>query len=100
MLRNFLIIGLPLAAPTIGYILYAYYTRKNREDIAEGKALPPWRTWPWTYLIGGGALLAIIGLAWLALAIEDKGRWNEDPPAPREQGRVVPDDTTTMSGVG
>ena len=90
MLRKFLIIGLPFLAPTIGYILYAYYTRKNREDVAEGKALPPWRTWPWTNLIGGGALFAIIGLMGLAYFGDGGDRESDYAPARLEDGRIVP----------
>ena len=89
MIRKILTIAVPLLAPIIAYIVYIYYTNKNRHDREEGRAIPHWRQWPWVVLVPCGALLTALSL--LALGLPEG---NPDPGAyvpPRlEDGKVVP----------
>ena len=89
MIRQIITIAVPLLAPTIAYILYVYFTRKNKEDAEEGREVPHWRQWPWVILVPTGALLAALSLFLLGLPGEDRDPGTYVPPR-LEDGKVVP----------
>lgn len=89
MIRQILTVVVPLLAPTIAYILYLYFTAKNREAEEQGKRLPEWRRWPWLVLVPTGALLAALSIALLGLpgSSDDPGAY---VPPHMENGKIVP----------
>lgn len=91
MIRNILVILIPLIAPTLAYIAFIFFTRRNREAEERGEALPPWRLWPWARLISIGGALSIVALVSLNFVDPDAG--SEDDvyvPARVEDGVIVP----------
>jgi len=89
MIRKILTIAIPLLAPTIAYVLYVYFTAKNRESELEGRKLPEWRRWPWIYLVPCGAVLTAISLALLGLPGDADNPGAYIPPH-MEDGKIVP----------
>lgn len=89
MIRTILTIVVPLLAPTVAYLLYIYFTEKNREAEQEGRKLPEWRRWPWLVLVPCGAVLTAITLALLGLPGEEHNPGAYVPPR-MEDGKIVP----------
>lgn len=89
MIRNILTIGVPLLAPTVAYILYLYFSRKNHEDEEQGREVPHWRHWPWVLLVPTGAMLAALCLALLGLPGGDHEPGSYVPPHMKD-GKIVP----------
>lgn len=91
MLRNILVIVIPLIAPTLAYIAFVTLVRRNKEAEERGESLPPWRVWPWARLISLGGALSILALVSLSFIDPDAG--SEDDvyiPARVEDGVIVP----------
>ena len=89
MIKKILTVAIPLLAPTIAYILYVYFSRKNKEDEDAGRDIPHWRQWPWTILVPTGALLAALSLFILGLPGDDQDPGAYVPPR-LEDGKIVP----------
>ncbi|WP_425406727.1 DUF6111 family protein [Hwanghaeella sp.] len=89
MIRKILTIAIPLLAPTIAYMMYLYFTAKNREDELQGRRLPEWRRWPWVTLVSTGAALTALTIALLGLPGDEKNPGAYIPPH-MEDGKIVP----------
>ena len=89
MIRQIVTIAVPLLAPTIAYILYIYFSRKNQEDEEEGREVPHWRQWPWVILVPSGALLAALSLFILGITGEQHDPNTYIPPR-LEDGKIIP----------
>jgi hypothetical protein len=92
MLRQLLMVVLPLMLPTLIYM--AYMMVERRKAAASGSTSVPW--WvgaPWTWLVTGGVLLAAIVLFTLALTggFDKSGTYH---PAHLIDGRIVGGETT------
>ena len=62
MTRQFLTIVLPFLAPTVAYIVWIYFRQEREDAEAQGRKLPPWQEFPWTWLVSLGAVLVIAAL--------------------------------------
>ena len=89
MIRKILTIAIPLLAPTVAYILYVYFARKNQRDKEDGRPIPHWREWPWIILVPCGALLTALSLFALGLSGDNRDPGTYEPPR-LEDGKVVP----------
>ncbi len=89
MIKKIITIAVPLLAPTIAYILYLYFARKNKADEEAGRDIPHWRQWPWAILAPTGALLAALSLFILGLPGADRDPGAYVPPR-LEDGKIVP----------
>lgn len=90
MIRTIITIILPLITPTVAYLIFLWFTYKNREAEEEGRRLPEWRTWPWVNLIGGGSLLVVITLGSIALFGEHRTDVGDYQPPRLQDGKIVP----------
>jgi len=89
MIRQILTILLPLLAPTIGYLIWAWIARKRNRDLDDGKTLDSWQTWPWRILIGSGAVLMMLSLLLLGFSADEDLSRKYVPPAVID-GELVP----------
>ncbi|HYD70202.1 DUF6111 family protein [Azospirillum sp.] len=90
MLRILLTIVLPLALPTVVYLLYVTTVEARRVRAAqEGGPVPWWVEAPWPWLVGGGVLLTGLTLGVMALTGGD-APGEVYVPAHMEDGRLVP----------
>jgi len=89
MIRKILTIAIPLLAPTLVYVMYLYFTAKNREAELEGRKIPEWRRWPWLILVTSGAILTAISITVLGLPGEEHNPGAYVPPH-MEDGKIVP----------
>ncbi len=89
MIRNILTVVVPFLAPIIAYLVYMYYTAKNREEERAGRRIPEWRRWPWLILVSSGAVLTALSLAVLGVpdGADDPGSYT---PPHMENGKIVP----------
>jgi hypothetical protein len=90
MIRKFLTIVVPFLAPTIAYIIWAYFRQEREEAIAKGRRLPAWQDYPWTWLVTTGALLAAVALVLAGTILQDGDVGQEYRPARYEDGKLVP----------
>jgi len=92
MLRNLLMVVLPLMLPTLIYMAYMMIERR-KAAASQGAAVPWWVGAPWTWLVTGGVLLAAIVLFTLALTggFDKSGTYH---PAHLIDGRIVGGETT------
>lgn len=89
MIRKILMIAVPLLAPTLVYILYMYYTAKNRQEEEAGRRLPEWRKWPWVKLITAGSFLTALTVAVLGFPSDSHDPGAYVPPHMKD-GKIVP----------
>lgn len=89
MIRKILTVVVPLLAPLVAYLVWAWFTAQRREAREFGRRLPAWQEWPWAWLITAGAALVTATLFALGLS-EDGGTGKQYVPARYEDGRLVP----------
>jgi hypothetical protein len=78
---------LPLIAPTLLFLAYAWYMRRRAVALGHPEP-PPWTQGPWGWLILAGALLSAGSLvALFGDAQHESGRYT---PAKAVDGRIVP----------
>lgn len=102
MIRRILTIVIPLLAPLVAYLVWAWFTARRREALESGRRLPAWQEWPWAWLITAGAALVTITLFTLGFS-DGGGTDREYIPAHYENGKLVPgrfSDTETTSDPG
>ena len=92
MLRQLLMVVLPLMLPTLIYMAYMMVERR-KAAAPSGAALPWWVGAPWTWLVTGGVLLVAIVLVTVALTsgFDISGTYH---PARLIDGRVIEGETT------
>ena len=89
MIKKFLTFVVPFVAPTIAYIVWIYFKQEREEAAAKGRRLPPWQTYPWTWLVTLGAVCASAALI-LFGTFDGAGTDAEYRPARYEDGKLVP----------
>lgn len=89
MIRRFLIIVIPLLAPLVAYLVWAWFTARRREAQESGRRLPAWQEWPWAWLITAGAVLVTVTLFTLGFS-DGGGTGKQYTPARLEDGKLVP----------
>jgi hypothetical protein len=89
MTKKFLTFVVPFIAPTIAYIMWIYFRQEREEATAQGRRLPPWQDYPWTWLITLGAILAAATLVFFG-TIGGQSTDVEYRPARYEDGKLVP----------
>lgn len=89
MTRQFLTIVLPFLAPTVAYIVWIYFRQEREDAEAQGRKLPPWQEFPWTWLVSLGAVLVIAALV-LFGAIDGADTDTQYRPARYEDGKLIP----------
>ena len=88
-MRPLLQVLLPLIAPSLLFLAYAWYMR--RRALALGQPEPPPRTQgPWAWLILAGALLSAASLIGLALFGDGQHESGTYTPAKAIDGRILP----------
>ena len=89
MIKKFLTFVVPFIIPTIAYIIWVYF-RQEREDAAiQGRRLPPWQDYPWTWLVTLGAVLTVVTVVVFG-TLDGAGTDAEYRPARYEDGKLVP----------
>ena len=88
MLRVFLTIVLPLAAPTALYLAWLWYTHYSPWGSQPGGALA-WAGLPWVWLAGAGALLLALVLFVVTVHFDTSQSGVYVPPH-TENGRIIP----------
>lgn len=91
MIKNFLTFVVPFVFPTIAYILWVYFRQEREDAAAQGRRLPPWRDYPWTWLVTLGAVLAVVAVVLIG-AVGGVGTKTEYRPARYEDGVLIPGD--------
>jgi len=89
MIKKFLTFVVPLIAPTIAYIMWVYFRQEREAAEAQGRRLPPWQDFPWTWLITAGAVLAAVATVFFG-TLGGVGTDAEYRPARYEDGRLIP----------
>ena len=89
MTKKFLTFVVPFIAPTVAYIIWVYFRQERQDAAAQGRRLPPWQDFPWTWLVTLGALLAAVTIV-LFGSFNDAGTDAEYRPARYEDGKLVP----------
>jgi hypothetical protein len=88
MLRVFLTIVLPLAAPTALYLAWLWYTNYSPWGSQPGEAVG-WAGLPWVWLAAAGALL--LALVLFAVTVHfDTSQSGVYVPPRSENGRIIP----------
>ena len=89
MTRTIISILIPFIAPFILYAIWAWFTNRKKEALADGKPLASWQTWPWAILFSVGSVLATATLVILFFFGEpvQEGRW---VPPTVVNGEMVP----------
>lgn len=89
MTRKFLTIILPMIAPAIVYITWAWFKWRLRKAQAKDATLPHWLELPWSSLVISGIALTVVTMITVAiLAPEGTG---VNGSAPRlEGGEIIP----------
>jgi hypothetical protein len=90
MIKKFLTFVLPFIAPTIAYILWVYFRQEREEALAQGRRLPPWQDYPWTWLVTFGAALAAAAVILFGSVLDRTGTDTEYRPAHYEDGKLIP----------
>ena len=92
MLRVFLTIVLPLAAPTALYLAWVWYTNYSpwgsQPGSQPGEAVR-WAGLPWVWLAGAGALLLALVLFVVTVHFDTSQSGVYVPPR-SENGRIIP----------
>ena len=88
MLRVFLTIVLPLAAPTVLYLAWVWYTNYSPWGSQPGEAVR-WAGLPWVWLAGAGALLLALVLFVVTVHFDTSQSGVYVPPR-SENGRIIP----------
>ncbi len=89
MTRIILTFILPLIAPTIAFVVWTIYRARRHQALATGQPIPAWQEYPWIWLVGSGAVLAIVSVFTLG-AIKDGGTTSSYTPARYEDGKLIP----------
>ena len=89
MTKKFLTFVVPFIAPTIAYIMWVYFRQEREDAVAQGRRLPPWQDYPWTWLVTLGALLAAVTIVFFG-SLDGAGTDAEYRPARYEDGKLVP----------
>jgi hypothetical protein len=89
MIKKFLTFVVPFIAPTIAYIVWVYFRQEREDAAAEGRRLPPWQDYPWTWLVTLGAALSAAALVFFGM-IDGAGTDAEYRPARYEDGKLIP----------
>ena len=89
MIKKFLTFVVPFVAPTIAYIVWVYFRQEREEAAAEGRRLPPWQNYPWTWLVTLGAVLSAAALVFFG-TFDGAGTDSEYRPARYEDGKLIP----------
>ena len=89
MTKNFLTFVLPFIAPTIAYIVWIYFRQEREDAEAQGRKLPPWQNFPWTWLVSLGAVLVVMAFVLLG-NIDGADPGVEYRPARYEDGKLIP----------
>lgn len=102
MIRKLLTVVIPLLAPIVAYLVWAWFTARRRDARESGQRLPGWQEWPWPWLIAAGAALVTVSL--FVFGFAQDGRPGLDyRPARYEDGKLVPgtfSDGQESDGVG
>lgn len=93
MIKKFLTFVVPFVAPTIAYIVWIYFRQERDEAAAEGRRLPPWQNYPWTWLVTAGAILSAVALV-LFGTFDGAGTDADYRPARYEDGKLIPGEFT------
>jgi hypothetical protein len=89
MLRVFLTIVLPLAAPTALYLAWLWYTNYSPWRTQPESQPVRWAGLPWVWLAAAGALL--LGLVMLVVTVHfDTSQSGVYVPPRTENGRIIP----------
>lgn len=89
MTRTFLTIVIPFVAPTVAYVIWLYFRQEQADAEAQGRRLPAWQEFPWTWLVSIGAILAITAVVLLD-ATQGVDKNAEYRPARYEDGKLIP----------
>jgi hypothetical protein len=90
MIRQFLTVVLPFIAPTIAYIIWVYFRQEREEALAQGRKLPHWQDYPWTWLVTIGAALVAASLIAFGMIFQNTNVDQEYRPAHYEDGKLIP----------
>lgn len=88
-MRPLLQVLLPLIAPSLLFLAYAWYMRRRAVLLGHPEP-PPWTQGPWAWLILSGALLSAASLIGLALFGDTQHESGAYSPARAVDGRIVP----------
>lgn len=88
MLRVLLEYVIPIALPSVIYLIWLAYENRRVERGGEG-VLRRWHEGPWVWLFAGGVLLAVVGSILLS-TLGGYGTAGHYVPPRVEGGRVVP----------
>lgn len=91
MIKNFLTFVVPFVLPTIAYILWVYFRQEREDATVQGRRLPPWRDYPWTWLVTLGAVLTVVAVVLIG-SLGGAGTKAEYHPARYEDGKLIPGD--------
>lgn len=94
MLRILLTIIVPLALPTILYLLYTRVERRRLQAAGAGEVPPWWAEVPWVRLlaVGIGCMAVVLVSIAMTSGTPVGGRYE---PARYEDGQLIPGRTTT-----